>query len=572
VERSYRARAASLGPARFDAPGLAAVAAYRLEAAPAEAWLRIAKDARAGRFELLGRTLELGADVAWQRPDLDAGTRLWKTQLHELPFALALASAARETGDPAYRARLFELVASWDASSPIGRRGFAMDSWNARAVATRLANLAVAAARLGLGPADPESAPLGALLARHALFLRENLELDLRANHLLRDAAGLVFAHVLFGGFEDGLELLREQIEEQVLPDGGHFERTPLYHAIALQDLLELRLLLEDGAPVWLTHAVLRMGGFLAYLLHGDGELPLFGDSWLGEVDASRLLRAVRALPEAAGGLPEPNAPERASGLLVLARGDAKLVLRAGPHGPDWQLGHAHGDLLSFELSRGPHRIVHDTGTLTYDPGPERAALRATAAHNTVELDGESQIEAWGSFRVGRRGRARCIARGDEGAWSWIWAAHDAYAWLPGRPIPHRVIALSECAVVVLDAVLGSGRHRIASRLHLATELPAGCAPPAPLRGALLRAGAPGYPRWGETVERLRLATDEEAELPWVGGWLLPLEGGAAAEPRLAWERHPEGLRVHFQGLCEIDWTLSERGGELHLRELPRRG
>jgi len=144
----------------------------------------------------------------------------------------------------------------------------------------------------------------------------------------------------------------------------------------------------------------------------------------------------VRALPEAASGLPAPRAPEHASGLLVLARGDAKLALRAGAHGPDWQLGYAHGDLLSFELSCGPLRPVTDTGTLTYDRGSERAALRATSAYNTVELDGESQLEPWDSFRVGRRGHAWPVARGEEGPLQFLWAAHDAYRWLAGRPVP----------------------------------------------------------------------------------------------------------------------------------------
>src|SRR5262245_14740133 len=210
VEARYRARATGFGRPRLDHPGLAAVAHYRLARAPEEERLRIARDALAGRFTFLGRTEDLGRDVAWHRPDLDAGTRLWKTQLHEFPYAIDLAAAARATGDALFRARLSELVASWEAASPIARPGFAIDCWNARAVATRLANLALAGSLLedeGLAEA------LGPLLARHALFLRENLELDLGANHLMRDTAGLVFAHELFGGFADGLPLLREQIE-----------------------------------------------------------------------------------------------------------------------------------------------------------------------------------------------------------------------------------------------------------------------------------------------------------------------------------------------------------------------
>jgi uncharacterized heparinase superfamily protein len=567
VDARYRARAARLGPPRLDHPGLRAVAAYRVPRVPHEARLAAARDALAGRFTFLGRTLELGRDVAWHRPDLDAGTRLWKTQLHELPCALDLAAAARATGDPAFRARLLELAASWEAASPIGCPGFAIDCWNARAVASRLANLALAAALLGLRGDEPEAAFLGPLLARHALFLGENLELDLRANHLLRDAVGLVYAGALFPALGDGLALLRAQVEEQVLADGAHVERAPLYQAIVLEDLLEARLLLGAAAPDWLRGAVLAMAGFLAAILHGDGDLPLFGDTWRGEVDVGHLLGAVRALPEAAAGLPAPRGAEGASGLVALRRGEVRALLRAGPHGPDYQLGHAHGDLLSFELSRGPARLVVDTGTLTYDAGPARAHLRSTAAHNTLELDGESQIEAWGSFRVGRRGRARCVASGEEGPWRFVWACHDAYAWLPGRPIHHRLLALSESAILVLDAVLGRGRHRVASALHLAPGLPPGCIEVAALRGEARRSAAPWHPRWGETLEALRLAAEEEAQLPWVGGWRLAL-GAPGRAGELASERHGAGVRVHYReaGL-EIAWRCAPgAAGGIQLR------
>jgi uncharacterized heparinase superfamily protein len=573
VDARYRRRAAALRAARFDDAGIAAVAAHRIAAVPATERVRVARDALAGTFEFLGRRLELGKDFAWHRPDLDVGTRLWKTQLHEFPFALDLAAAWRSTGEPAFRERLLELVARWEAESPIGRPGFALDAWNARAVATRLANLATSASVLGLSGDEREGASLGALLARHALFLRDNLERDLGANHLLRDGVGLVYADVLFGGFADGIALLREQVEEQVLADGGHVERAPLYHAVVLEDLLEVRFLLGERAPAWLRDAVLRMGGYLEHLLHGDGELPLFGDSWLGELSAGRLLAEVRELPEAAEGLPRPPDAGRASGLLALARGDAKVLVRAGAHGPDWQLGHAHGDLLSFELSRGARRVVTDTGTLTYDPGPERAALRATAAHNTIELDGESQIEAWGSFRVGRRGRARTVAIGASDPWSWAWLTHDAYAWLAGRPAHHRLLALSPDALVVLDAVCGAGRHRVASRLHLVPDLPVGCIHVKPLRGEAKCGAAPWHPRWGAREQSVRVVIEETAELPWVGGWILGLGGDPPEPVEPAVQRHPAGVQVHFPGVqlgLEIDWTIDRRGGgALRVEALP---
>ncbi len=532
VDAAYRARAARLPALRWDHPGLPAVAQLRrARRSDAEA-LQRANDALEGRFTFLLRTLELGRDVAWFRPDLDAGTRLWKTLLHEQGSAEDLARAAAATGDPRYARRLFELLRSWRAAAPIGCRDFALDAWNARAVATRLAHLAVAGSTLGLHGADADAEWLGREIGLHGLFLRDNLELDLRGNHLFRDAAGLVFAHELTGGVPDAWSWLEGQVREQVLPDGAHFERAPMYHALCLQDLVEVAALAGSRRPAWLADAVARMGGWLEAMLLGDGEIPLLGDGWLGEVDAQQLLGAARAQ----GALQAPAAPERHGGLVPLAVGRLRAVLRGGLHGPDEQLGHAHADLLSFELSAGPRRAISDTGTHGYDPGSERAHLRSTAAHNTLRIGAAEQLETWGSFRVGRRGRARVYARGQSQNWDWVSASHDAYAHLPGRPLHHRLLALCPRGALVVDCVTGSGTQRIESALHEHPQ--AGAMRIAPLSGVAGRSSAPLHERFGESVPMRRHAQSLEAALPWCGGWWIDCEpaAGEPAPPTIASE------------------------------------
>jgi uncharacterized heparinase superfamily protein len=554
IDARYRARAARLGPADFGHAGLAAVAALRARLRDGTTAIATAREIVAGRFTFLGRSESFGREVEWFRPDLDAGTRLWKTHLHEFPYADDLARASQATGDPIYRERLLALARSWRAAAPIGCPGFALDAWNGRAVATRLVHWAVAASRLGLRPGDPDADWLGAELATHALFLRDNLELDLGGNHLFRDAVGLVFAHELVGGVPDALAWLERQVAEQILPDGGHFERAPMYHAICLQDLLETRLLLGEAAPAWLDDALARMTGFLEAIRLGDGDIPLLGDAWLGERNVPVLVEAARALVE-----PRPPAtPERHSGLVPLHAGTLRAVVRAGPHGPDHQLGHAHADLLSFDLSVGSRRAVTDAGTHLYDPGPERDRLRATPAHNTLRLDGVEQIEAWGSFRVGRRGRARAHARGRTGDWSWLSASHDAYRFLPGRPIHHRLVAVGKRAVIVLDAVLGGGHHRIESHLNQHPERPEGIRIAA-LGGGASEREASLHERFGETRQMIQLVTTAETELPWCGGWWITTDPEMA--PPVADLAAPLPLRDGALVLEDAGLSLTWRPG-----------
>ncbi len=554
VHRRYAERAGRFDAAQLAHPGLLRAADLRLRLADAPGSRAVADAALAGRFRFLGRERDFGEGVAWFDPGLDEGTRLWKTLLHEFPYAVDLAAASRDSGEDRYRARCLALMRGWSAEATIGRPGFARDAWNARAVATRLVNWALAAALLELEPTSEDGAFVSRSLALHGLFLRENLEWDVRANHLLRDAVGLVFAHELCGCAPEALALLRDQLAEQVLADGCHYERTPHYHAIVLQDLLETRALLGNAAPAWLTTAIARMAGFLAYLLPEDGRLPLLGDTWHGEPAPRRLLaEAGPATPPAAG------VPERASGLVVLRAGPAHAVVRAGAHGPDHQLGHAHADLLSFEASLGPARIVSDTGTGTYDAGPLRDRLRSTAAHNTVQVDGAELLEAWGSFRSGRRGRARVRARGAAAGFEWLHAGHDGWCFLPGRPRHERLLALSADCLLVLDAVLGRGRHRLRSALHLHPDAPAGLRVGWIPRGEFPHTGpVPLHERFNEVREMTEMAYEVEAELPWVGGFVLAW-GQRPVEPsELAYHNGQVRARA---GRVEIEWRIEAREG-----------
>ena len=550
VDARYRGRAEPWSRWPSAHPGLAAVAAIRAARRAPEAALAAARDALAGRFSMLGETRELGVPVAWDRPDLMQAL-LWKTHLHEFPFALDLALAFRATGDARFRSGLLDLIDSWAAAEPIGKPGFHRVAWNERVVATRLMSWAIAGEQLDLEPA--EGARLAHALAVHALFLRDNLALDLLGNHLFRDTVALAFANELLGVCPDGLALLEREVRAQILPDGGHVERCPMYHAVCLQDLVELRALLGARSPAWLDDAVRRAGGFLESVRLGDGDIALLGDGWRGEVDVERLLEQAAD----AGPLAAPHEPERWSGLVRLERGSVRAVARAGPHGPDHQLGHAHADLLSFEASFGARRAVVDTGTGVYQAGPVRQRLRSTAAHNTVALDGEELLEVWSSFRSGRRGRATVHARGETDRCAWLWASHDAYRRLAGAPVPHRLLCVTDTGLLVVDAILGTGRHRIASHLHLHPDLPADAIAVAALGAAAGRRSVPYHERFNQTRDMTECFVECEAALPWAGGWLVQAGAHAAPSASLRLERGALSLRIEGPAPVELDWSLA---------------
>src|SRR6185437_11335791 len=195
-----------------------------------------------------------------------------------------------------------------------------------------------------------------------------------------------------------------QQLRIQILPDGGHYERSPMYHLLVLADLLAALWAAgrrELPVSVALADAVRRMQTVARGLVHPDGEIPLFNDSVLGEAPApARLIgpstdRAPACLP--------------ATGYVALPLDEGVLLADCGPPGPDDLPAHVHADALSFELSMGEQRVLVDGGMFDYEAGPTRQRLRGTASHNTVEVDGQDPSEEWSAFRVGSRARVELL-------------------------------------------------------------------------------------------------------------------------------------------------------------------
>lgn len=430
------------------------------------------------RCRFLQQEGDLTSPCAWNDP---RRARLWLYHLHYFDDLNA-------TGAPARSAWHRALLARWVAENPPGRGV----GWEPYPTSLRIVNWVKWA--LAGNPLEP---PWVHSLAVQARWLRRRLEYHLLGNHLLANAKALCFAGAFFAGPEAegwlrrGLALLERELAEQVLADGGHCERSPLYHAIVCEDLLDLLDLarafpgpLATAAVRWRQTAA-RMGAWLLALCHPDGEIALFNDAAFGVAPTPAALAAyARRL-----GLPPWPAPAdglthlAASGYLRLQRGPAVALLDVAPIGPDHQPGHAHADTLSFELSLHGRRLVVNSGTSLYDDGPERRRQRGTAAHSTVQVDDADSSQVWGGFRVARRARPFDL-RLERGADTLrVSCAHDGYRRLPGRPVHRRTWSLSARELRVHDTVEGRFTTAVA-HFHLhpaATPLPG----PAPEAGEL---------------------------------------------------------------------------------------
>lgn len=412
------------------------------------------------------RSVRTAAD--WDDPEVPL---LWRYHLHYFEDLAAPRSDQHRAVQRAW-------IERWIRDNPPGRGS----GWEPYPTSRRVCFwIRAALGGLELSPEALDS------LAIQVRWVRANLEHHLLGNHLLANAKALVLGGLFFcgpeadGWLKRGCELVARELREQVLADGGHFERSPMYHALVLEDLLDLiaaqRALdfeaIADEARAWRRTAA-SMLRWLSVMTHPDGRIALFNDAAFGIApEPHELTRVARALRVDVPAPPRDGVvvlPE--SGYVRLERGGATCLLDVGEIGPSYLPGHAHADTLSFELSLGGERAVVDTGASLYEVGDERDRQRGTAAHNTVCVDGADSSEVWASFRVARRAhpRALSIDEGPDGLV--VRCEHDGYLRLSGRVVHRRTWTLDDRALLVEDALEGSWTSAV-SRLHLAPDAPA---------------------------------------------------------------------------------------------------
>ena len=424
-------------------------------------------------FTFLNQTVAGNGSIPWNDRRC---AKLWLYHLNYFDFLnVGFALPAEE---PMLKAAL-EIVLDWCAHNTKGTEV----GWEPYALSVRIVNWLKFLARHGRwlelmeerGRIDTLLESLGAQVAT----LERRLEKDLLGNHFLKNIKALLFAGALLETprsarwWAKGEELLEQELNEQILPDGGHFERSPMYHAQILEDLAEIRLLCAAtgknlSCSRLLAEKIRSMAQFMKGILHPDGEIPLFNDSVLGGAHLPAEVLNMAEAPDTKGVESESQVrvfPDTGYGVIRSPESRSTLIFDCGPLGPDYQPGHGHCDVLSYELSLHGQRVVVDTGVSTYEPGPERSYERSTAAHNTLRIDGEEQAEIWASFRVGRRPRVGQIRGGSNGGFRFVSGEHDAYRrW--GVVHARTILLLPPDTWIVVDLLRGSGSHLVESFLH----------------------------------------------------------------------------------------------------------
>jgi hypothetical protein len=482
--------------------------------------------------------------VPYLSPEVGDHKIIWEINRHQ--HWLGLGRAAWLTGDPKFARAILDQLNGWLAANPplIGINwasmlevGFRSISWTwALHCLMGLPDPDLAAAdwpwSSHRGP-DPESASTATswtefpavpnpwlvdmfvALARQLTHVEQNLSYYFSPNtHLTGEALALYVVGTALPELAGasrwaslGRRILVDEIDRQILLDGGHAERSTHYQRYTLDfyllALLTSRIAGDQEAESRFAGAVRRLAEFTRVIADDRGQLPLLGDDDGGmlwpltgrdcrDVRDSLSVAAVAldrpllapwgateealwlAGPGAATGIVETGGDAAEASLLSHALPETgyfvardgrggHAVFDAGAHGY-MNGGHAHADALAFTLTLAGRPFLIDPGTSTYtmDP-PRRDRLRSSMSHNTISIDGRSQSVPAGPFHWASRVDARFEDWRHNPAFDWVEGVHDGYA-----PLQHRraIVRTAHAGWLIADEIRGGGRHTASAHWH----------------------------------------------------------------------------------------------------------
>lgn len=314
-------------------------------------------------------------------------------------------------------------------------------------------------------------------LVLQSRWLSKRIEWHILGNHLFSNAKALVFVGLFFSNEESkswlkkGLEIIDEELNEQVLNDGGNFELSPMYHSIFLEDLLDLinitkvypKVVNQKIVNKWIRISK-QMLRWLDIMIHPDGQISFFNDTALEIAPSFDKLKNYFQRLGLCYNFSKFRRVEHLSdsGYLRVTSDNMVALLDVAKIGPDYIPSHAHADTLSFELSLFGQRFMINGGTSTYEESSIRQYERSTIAHNTVAVNFVNSSQVWDKFRVARRAYPYDLKVKNTSDIISVSSKHDGYKYLSGKPIHYRNWNFLKSSLNIKDIVEGNFKNAYA--------------------------------------------------------------------------------------------------------------
>lgn len=410
------------------------------------------------KITILHSSKNMDWTTSWSFDDKSA---LWNFNLHYFEYLFPLIKSWKDTGDDVYLNKSVEIINSWiDANKPGNTPG-----WCSYPTALRIISWISWYSYASEAISEDFRYKFLNSLHKQFVYLANHLEKDILGNHYFEDLKSLVIASLFFKDdavFNKVLKDFKAECKEEILPDGMHFELSPMYHKIIFEGILRIVVALRgvginDHEIEFYIQSMLDV----AYSFESGLErVPLFND---GGNNVAKSLDALVIVAVSLGYVPHFKAQLKNSGFYIFQKivsgKEWKLIVDAGQPGPKYNPGHAHCDAMSYELFCNGKPISVNCGTFSYQC-KERDFFRSTQAHNTVMIEGTDQSQCWGAFRLAKRSSVKVIDVSDN---SIVMELKDS-----NGKMCIRKITIDENSVVVSDK---STDLRLDVFVHIATPV-----------------------------------------------------------------------------------------------------
>lgn len=436
----------------------------QLEVIPPDPWPGDAQHGRdmiAGVFRFAGQSI-VKENLSWEP---DGAHEEWTAALHGFEWLRNL----RSVGGDRARRMAREMVSGWLA---VYTKHHDL-VWRADVTGVRLTSWISFHDFFCASADDDFRKDYFTSLIRQAKHLARILPAGLEGIPLMKAVKGLAFSGLALEDGEERLaqafKLMRQQIKEQILPDGSHISRSPQSTFEFLQVMVDLRAALISAKidmPEELQHAIDRVTPAVKFFRHGDGALAHFN----GAQEGNSHLCETTLMHSGARGKAMKSLVN--SGYERLTQGRSSLIMDTGLPVLSKYSDRAHAGLLSFEYSFGRDRVIVNCGTSEVQ-GQWRNILRSTAAHSTVTVDNRNACQFDEKGLLTNRPEVEFKRHEDEEV-AMIDASHTGY--VPRMGLVHRrcVRLLHRGETLVgEDQLTGKSGVDYAVRFHLHTGIQA---------------------------------------------------------------------------------------------------
>jgi len=417
------------------------------------------------KFHFLNQSELLKIPFFWNN---ESWPRLWQFNLHYFDWAREFLDNFISNKNVGHEKLLLEiLIDDWINSNP----AFKGDGWHSYTISLRVRNW------IYIFRFFPELINKKRIksLWNQILWLYLNAELANGGNHLLENLITLLVATLQFDGgkskeiYDWSLDKIKSELDEQILDDGGHFERSASYHFLMLDRLVELGFIFQEiknERPYWLVNKIVIMTNWAQKVYLKNKVVPSFNDSAFDIcADFNKILsfsysyiyktkykfQDLRLLfsrsvfkdqrifirPKVKKKSPYiTDLPD--TGWTILRIEDRwALIFKNGISCPKYLPAHTHSDLLSFDLYYKSKPVIVEAGTSTYDDIHFRKFERSGSAHNIIQFSKVNSsyqksnwiepVDVWGKFRAARK--AAIISRdyGYQKDKLWVNGSHDGF-------------------------------------------------------------------------------------------------------------------------------------------------